>query len=164
MISFRAGSEAEQTSLGKRLAEICPPACIIYLQGDLGTGKTTLVRGFLRGLGYKGVVKSPTYTLLEPYSLSERHCFHLDLYRMANPEELELLGFRDLLQTDAQILVEWPQRGIGWLPEPDVHIRITFDGSGRRLKMQAGTGIGERILAELAAGSTSEDLMSGILQ
>ena len=95
----------------------CSPASlIVYLKGDLGAGKTTLVRGFLRGLGYKGTVKSPTYTLIEPYRIAGKSICHLDLYRLADAEELEYLGVRDLLQEETVLLIEWPERGEGVLP------------------------------------------------
>ena len=146
---FSAGSEGAQEGLGRRLASVCTAPCVIYLQGDLGAGKTTLVRGFLRGLGHQGVVKSPTYTLIEPYALPGHNCYHLDLYRLADPGELEYLGLRDMLQTDAILLVEWPEQGRGGLPEADLQIRITYEGDGRRLDMEEGTARGREMLDRL---------------
>ncbi len=146
---FGAGSQEAQEALGRRLASACIAPCVIYLQGDLGAGKTTLVRGFLRGLGYQGVVKSPTYTLIEPYPLPGYSCYHLDLYRLADPGELEYLGLRDMLQGDAVLLVEWPEQGRGGLPEADLRIRITHEANGRRLDMEAGTAIGQGVLDRL---------------
>ncbi len=146
---FGAGSQEAQEALGRRLASACIAPCVIYLQGDLGAGKTTLVRGFLRGLGYQGVVKSPTYTLIEPYPLPGYSCYHLDLYRLADPGELEYLGLRDMLQGDAVLLVEWPEQGRGGLPEADLRIRITHEANGRRLDMEAVTAIGQGVLDRL---------------
>lgn len=150
MILF-ADTETAQESLGARLARACPSACSIWLQGDLGAGKTTLVRGFLRGLGYEGAVKSPTYTLIEPYRLPGHSCYHLDLYRLADPEELEYLGLRDLLGEACMLLVEWPERGRGWLPEPDLRVVIAYAALGRRLELSAGSALGDRILTALEA-------------
>ena len=149
-VKFRAGSEEAQEALGKRLAAACKAPCIIYLQGDLGVGKTTLVRGFLRGLGHRGVVKSPTYTLIEPYPLPGSSCYHLDLYRVADPDELEYLGLRDMLRGDAVLLVEWPERGFDGLPEADLRIRISYEGDGRELEWEAGTRTGREILARIS--------------
>lgn len=105
----------------------------IHLMGDLGAGKTTLVRGFLRALGYAGAVRSPTYTLIEPYEFEHRTVLHLDLYRVADPDELEYLGVREQSDTGTLWLVEWPDRGAGWLPEPELVIRLVHEAAGRRL-------------------------------
>lgn len=128
-----AENEGQQEQIGGLLAQHLPAACVVYLEGDLGAGKTTLTRGILRGLGYQGAVKSPTYTLVEPYRVQGRHCFHLDLYRLGDPEELEFLGIRDMLQGEALLLVEWPERGAGALPAPDLVIKIAYRGHGRLL-------------------------------
>jgi tRNA threonylcarbamoyladenosine biosynthesis protein TsaE len=145
------GEEA-QTAFGRRLAACLAPPCIVYLDGDLGTGKTTLVRGVLRGLGHAGSVRSPTYTLLEPYDLGTLRLYHLDLYRLGDPEELELLGLRDLLEADSVLFVEWPERGAGVLPPADVEIRLAYRADGRVLDLLARTPIGERLVAGLEAG------------
>lgn len=144
-----ANSESEQEAIGATLARAVPPACVIYLEGDLGTGKTTLVRGFMRGLGHQGAVKSPTYTLIEPYELNDRRYFHFDLYRLADPGELEYLGIRDLLAGDAVLLVEWPDRGEGELPPADLVIRINYQGTGRELQFLATSEIGEELIQNL---------------
>ena len=144
-----ANSESEQEAIGATLARAVPPACVIYLEGDLGTGKTTLVRGFMRGLGHQGAVKSPTYTLIEPYELNDRRCFHFDLYRLADPGELEYLGVRDLLAGDAVLLVEWPDRGEGELPPADLVIRINYQGTGRELQFLAASEIGKELIQKV---------------
>jgi len=106
---------------------------LVFLHGDLGAGKTTFVRGFLRGLGFHGAVRSPTYTLVEPYPLEGITVYHLDLYRLGDPEELEYLGLREMLGGGALLFVEWPERGGGWLPQADVLIEISHRERGRRL-------------------------------
>jgi len=145
MWTLELQGEARQESYGGFLAGLCPPPCTLYLQGDLGTGKTTLVRGFLRGLGYRGKVKSPTYTLLEPYELPQSVCYHFDLYRLADPEELEFLGVSDLLEDRAVLLVEWPERGGERLPPADLLIRLEHAGSARRLQLSGLSARGRAI-------------------
>lgn len=116
MLSFRPGSEVEQEQLGAALAPCCGAGSVLFLDGELGVGKTTLVRGFLRGMGYPDRVKSPTYTLIEPYAVGATNVYHLDLYRVGDPDELEFLGIRDLVAEESTLLVEWPERGEGMLP------------------------------------------------
>ncbi len=142
-------SEAAQEALGARLAQVCQDRALIYLEGDLGAGKTTLTRGFLRGLGHLGAVKSPTYTLIEPYRIGQRRVYHLDLYRVADPAELEYLGLREMLEEKAVLLIEWAERGRGWLPEPDLRIRIRHRGAARELRLSASKPSGEKLLAAL---------------
>ena len=143
--------DAEATeALGARLAQSLTPG-IVYLQGDLGAGKTTLTRGLLRGLGHEGRVRSPTYTLVEPYRLSGNVVYHLDLYRLADPEELEWLGLRDMLAEHALLLIEWPERGVGVLPAADLVISLEYSGSGRRAILEAASGAGEQLLAKIQA-------------
>ena len=136
-------------ALGRELSHPASWRGVVWLQGDLGAGKTTLVRSLLRGLGYAGRVKSPTYTLLEPYELADRMVYHLDLYRLAAAEELEWLGVRELLTGNDLLLVEWPERGRGVLPEPDLDIVIDYEGEGRRITALAKTPLGEQMLASL---------------
>lgn len=128
--------EAATEALGGRLAAIWPDDGVVHLVGDLGAGKTTLVRGFLRAAGHAGSVKSPTYTLVEPYVLAGRKLFHLDLYRLADPEELEFIGLREML-TGALLLIEWPDQGQGVLPEPGLIVTLTPEGEGRRAALAA---------------------------
>jgi tRNA threonylcarbamoyladenosine biosynthesis protein TsaE len=148
-VSLEAASQGQQEALGAALATASPAACVIYLEGELGVGKTTLVRGFLRGLGYQGLVKSPTYTLVEPYDLGHRHCYHFDLYRLADPGELEYIGIRDLMGEEAILLVEWPERGAGELPGPDLRIRIRYLEGGRSIELLAETAIGGELMERL---------------
>ncbi len=124
---------AAMEAAGAQLARSLSHSALIFLRGELGAGKTTLVRGFLRQRGHDGAVKSPTYTLIESYELPGGEVCHLDLYRLGDPEELEFLGFRDLLARSATCLIEWPQMGEGYLPRADIDLRIEYAGSGRRL-------------------------------
>ena len=148
-VPVMVSGEPEMEALGGRIAHALSPGCLIYLQGDLGTGKTTLVRGLLRGLGHHGGVKSPTYTLVEPYRIGRLRIFHLDLYRLADPEELEWIGFRDLLDGEGICLVEWPERGAGDLPAPDLLIELDYSGKGRRLCFTPGGDCGRSIIRAL---------------
>lgn len=132
-------------TFGRRLAACQQAGSLIFLQGDLGAGKTTLVRGYLRGLGHQGPVKSPTYALVEPYETGRGNLYHLDLYRLSDPEELEWIGIRDLFDGESVCLIEWPQRGAGMLPEPDVQIALSVEGRGRRLILEALSARGERV-------------------
>lgn len=128
-------SEAAQLDCGRALAErLRGQNGVVFLRGDLGAGKTTLVRGLLRALGHLGSVRSPTYTLIEPYEAGDQRIHHLDLYRLGDPEELEYLGLRDLLDGEGLVLVEWPERGAGMLPEPELIIEIEHAPPGRRLR------------------------------
>ncbi|MCG3200186.1 MAG: tRNA threonylcarbamoyladenosine biosynthesis protein TsaE [Gammaproteobacteria bacterium] len=122
-------SEAETEALGARLAALLVPGTIVFLYGDLGTGKTTLVRGLLRALGVTGIVKSPTYTLVEPYRTADLVIHHFDLYRLRDPYELEEMGIRDYLQGGAICLVEWPARGHPVLRDCDLAVTLSVGGS-----------------------------------
>ena len=137
--------EAATLDFARRFAGRLDSGGVIYLQGDLGAGKTCLVRGLLRGLGYGERVVSPTYTLIEPYILADgRKLFHLDLYRIAEPEELALLGLRDIHPEQDLMLVEWPGQGKGFLPEPDLTIQLRDheSGPGRQLGLIAASDRG----------------------
>jgi len=145
---------AEATeSLGAQLAQAITPG-IIYLNGDLGAGKTTLARGFMHGLGHTGKVRSPTYTLVEPYALEPCQVYHMDLYRLADAEELEWLGLRDMLAEAALLLVEWPERGSGFLPSADLTIDLEYAGGGREARLLAATPVGQHWLDSLAVADS----------
>ncbi len=138
-----------QGAFGERLARYLPARFAVFLEGDLGTGKTTLARGILRGLGHRGPVRSPTYTLIEPYEIGSRRLYHLDLYRLSDPEELDYLGLRDLAEEDAVLLVEWPERGAGALPAPDLRIRLDYLPDGRRLALVGASESGSTLVRAL---------------
>ena len=139
---------AATEQLGARLADSITPA-IVYLRGDLGAGKTTLARGFIHALGYAGKVRSPTYTLVERYPCERCPVFHLDLYRLADAEELEWLGLRDMLAEPALLLVEWPERGNGILPAADLTIELHYSGSTREAHLTGATAAGKHLLSGL---------------
>ncbi|WP_018876126.1 MULTISPECIES: tRNA (adenosine(37)-N6)-threonylcarbamoyltransferase complex ATPase subunit type 1 TsaE [unclassified Thioalkalivibrio] len=123
---------------GAALAALDQPN-IVFLEGDLGAGKTTWVRGLLHRLGHAGAVRSPTYTLVEPYRLADREVLHFDLYRLGDPEELEYLGVREAFGGEGLWLVEWPERGAGWLPAPDLVVRLAHRAAGeegRELRLE----------------------------
>lgn len=133
--------DTEETErFGAELYRLLPANCLIFLEGSLGAGKTTLVRGFLRAAGYSGAVKSPTYTLVEEYVVNHHRIFHFDLYRLADPEELEWMGIRDYFAEDCVCFIEWPDMGKGMLPEPDVVISLSVQGSGRLLTFEKNSG------------------------
>lgn len=119
-------SSEDTEALGAALWQALPDKCLLFLHGELGAGKTTLVRGLLRAAGHRGTVKSPTYTLVEEYEIDGRRLFHFDLYRLEDPEELEWMGIDDYLQQDALCCIEWPEQGQGVLPPADIEIRLQY--------------------------------------
>ena len=145
--------EQAMSDFGARIARVTQGHGLIFLEGNLGMGKTTLSRGIIRGLGHVGAVKSPTFTLVEPYEIGDIRAFHFDLYRLVDPEELEYLGIRDYFDDDAMCLIEWPQKGAGFLPKPDLTITISPQGTGRSLNILSQDSRGESWCAALALES-----------
>jgi len=142
-------SDSQQmVKLGQQLASAADAGLLIYLYGDLGTGKTTLARGFIQARGQQGKVKSPTYTLVESYDLKPP-IYHFDLYRLADPEELDYLGLSDYLHQPVIWLLEWPEQGGDYLPVADLTIKLSHQGTGRDLLLQAHSDKGIAALAVL---------------
>lgn len=140
------GSFEETEAFAAELASVVVAPCSIALQGDLGAGKTTFARGFLQALGHRGKVKSPTYTILEPYEINGLTINHFDLYRLADPEELELIGAHEMFGSQCINLIEWPEQGKGWLPELDLWLKISHVNEARQFELSATTAIGRKCL------------------
>jgi tRNA threonylcarbamoyladenosine biosynthesis protein TsaE len=143
-------TEAASAALAARFAATAEPPCVIWLQGDLGAGKTLFARAFIHALGYEGYVKSPSYGLLETYRAGGITVLHLDLYRIEDPEELEYLALRDLFDANTVLLVEWPDRGGDLLPPADLVLQFFEESDTRRIRCMPRTGRG-RTLAERTA-------------
>lgn len=129
-------------TLGQQLAPILNEVGLVFLGGDLGAGKTTLVRGILRGFDYRGVVSSPTFTLVEPYLLGGRRIYHFDLFRLNDPEELEMIGAREYFSGNDLCLLEWPDKGEGFLPTPDINVIIQKVKQGRTVRFETMSDCG----------------------
>lgn len=145
-------SEQETVAFARKVALACwgiESAFHIHLIGDLGAGKTTFSRGFIQSLGYSGRVKSPTYTLVEPYLVNGRQIFHFDLYRLADPEELEFIGIRDYNADKSISLIEWPSKGIGLLPDANLEISIEFTEQGRNIVVEGLNANGDAVIRQL---------------
>lgn len=149
-LNLYLADEAAMVGFGHLFAKTGAKNLTVFLQGNLGMGKTTLSRGLLQGYGHTGSVKSPTYTLVEPYELPGQLLYHFDLYRLADPEELEYLGIRDYFSQQAVRLIEWPDKGQGLLPCADITIDIVREGTGRRLSLVADTEAGCATLNSLS--------------
>ncbi|WP_286263407.1 tRNA (adenosine(37)-N6)-threonylcarbamoyltransferase complex ATPase subunit type 1 TsaE [Thalassotalea atypica] len=145
--------EAATVECGNQLAQAVKnkvkQGITVYLNGDLGAGKTTFTRGFVKGMGHKGNVKSPTYTLVEPYELEGWHVYHFDLYRLADPEELEFMGIRDYFNSQSCCFIEWPEKGYGLLAKPDLTINIAYDNEQRCVSFEVNSTLGEQALSAL---------------
>ena len=146
-LTIELPDEAATLALGARMAPILQPGMTIYLSGDLGAGKTTLTRGLLRALGFAGRVKSPTYALVELYTVSSLHLYHFDFYRFRDPEEWQEAGFRDLFNEVNICLVEWPEKAQDLLPQPDVKVTLTMTPqSTREAVLSVHTKRGQQLL------------------
>ena len=152
-------ADEEQTLVcGKSLAAALQGegGAIVFLTGPLGAGKTTFSRGLIQAMGHDGRVKSPTYTLVEPYEMLSPAVYHFDLYRLRDPEELEFMGIRDYFQSSVVCLVEWPEKGGALLPEPDLYLRLRPEGAGRIISLQASTKRGKCLLQRLQQDASLE--------
>ncbi|MQT34004.1 tRNA (adenosine(37)-N6)-threonylcarbamoyltransferase complex ATPase subunit type 1 TsaE [Pseudomonas helleri] len=149
-LTLHLADEEAMVAFGGQLARITQGHGLIFLEGDLGAGKTTLSRGIIRGLGHTGAVKSPTFTLVEPYEIGDIRAYHFDLYRLVDPEELEFMGIRDYFDEDALCLIEWPQQGAGFLPKADLTITIRPHNTGRALTLSPQGSRGETWCAAVA--------------
>jgi tRNA threonylcarbamoyladenosine biosynthesis protein TsaE len=152
--------EAATLRLGAALAQDRPPSAVVYLEGDLGAGKTTLVRGLLRKVGVGGTAKSPTYTLVEPYVVSGLNLYHFDFYRFNYPEEFLDAGLDEYFSDSGLCLVEWPDRAQPYLPPADLHIRLVLDGAGRLAHLESGSERGRQWLKQLPI---SRDVMPSVM-
>lgn len=161
--TIRLKDEAATVALGESLGRAAAQGGVVFLQGTLGAGKTTLCRGVLRAFGHQGAVKSPTYTLVEAYEFPSRQIYHFDLYRLGDPEELEYMGIRDYFSPGNLCLIEWPERGAGFLPAADLEVKVSVvspadDGQNavparteREAQIIAHSTAGQRILKALSA-------------
>ena len=139
VLSAHLEDEAATLAFAERLLPYLEGRPLVFLEGQLGAGKTTLVRGILRSLGHMGSVKSPTYTLLEPYEVAGRTIYHFDLYRIGDSDELDFIGIDELVDADALKLIEWAERGAARLPAPDVTIRLSLEGEGRHIEVSVSS-------------------------
>jgi tRNA threonylcarbamoyladenosine biosynthesis protein TsaE len=143
-IRLQSPSPETTAAIAERMASHCPDSAVVFLEGDLGAGKSVFARAFLQALGVAGSIKSPTYTLLEMYTLAhERDAVHMDLYRIADPDELDYLALDGVFERLGVMLVEWPQRGAGRLPAPDVTVVLAIEGEGRLLDVRANSDRGD---------------------
>jgi len=148
--SVSVASEEELVAYGEALGKALNGGLVVYLQGGLGAGKTTFCRGVLHAFGHEGPVKSPTYTLVEPYEFSECTVYHFDLYRIADPEELEFMGIREYFDENSACLLEWPDKGEGVIPKPDVELTIEKRKQTRYLRFSGESEKGQAVVALVA--------------
>ena len=141
--------EHATVAFGERVGGLLGDGAIVYLTGTLGAGKTTFCRGVLQAFGYSGAVKSPTYTLVEPYELRGRSIYHFDLYRLGDAEELEFMGVRDYFVEQNICLIEWPDKGHGYIPKPDITAQLKVSEGGRDVTLCAETTRGNNVISSL---------------
>ncbi|MCX7962386.1 MAG: tRNA (adenosine(37)-N6)-threonylcarbamoyltransferase complex ATPase subunit type 1 TsaE [Burkholderiales bacterium] len=151
IVELSLPDERATLRLGAAFAKGARGGLVLHLSGELGTGKTTLVRGLLSGLGYNGRAKSPTYTLVEPYTISSLHLYHFDLYRFSDEREWLSSGFQEHFGPESLCVVEWPERAGAALPPPDVQVTLEHADGGRRARVRAFSAAGERWLASALA-------------
>ena len=149
MIKFELTSEKEMLGLGAMLSRVLRGEGVIHLSGGLGAGKTTLCRGVLRAMGHSGAVKSPTFTLVEPYQISDSEVYHFDLYRLADPSELDYIGIDEYFGKNKLCLIEWPEKAIGYLPQHDLDITIDVLVEKRIIEVRSNSRSGEKICTQL---------------
>jgi tRNA threonylcarbamoyladenosine biosynthesis protein TsaE len=144
-------NEAEMKLLGARIARAATKPSVLYLDGPLGAGKTVLARGYIRELGFLGAVKSPTFTLVEPYHINNVVLNHFDLYRLDDPFELEFIGIEDYFSCGGNVIVEWAEKGHGFLPTPDLHITLDYYSKKdtREISLVGETDLGNEILLKM---------------
>ena len=155
-LTLQLADETQTVALGRQLAALISAPLTIYLTGELGAGKTTFSRGLIQALGHQGAVKSPTYTLVEPYELEGIEVYHFDLYRLSDPEELEFMGIRDYFNERSLCIIEWPDRGMGCLPAADIHLHIKYANTGREVSLQAGSDKGKVLLRKISNDGKDE--------
>lgn len=148
-LSVELPDEAATAALAGRVGAAIDGGLVCYLHGPLGAGKSSFARALLHALGVVGRIKSPTYSLVESYPLGDTQAWHLDLYRIADPDELEWLGMDALGEPGAVVLIEWPQRGVGAIPAADAEVFLDYAGAGRRVVLRADNERGERLLHRL---------------
>lgn len=153
-MSDAGATEALAAALAQSFPGAAQAAVVLYLRGELGAGKTTCVRAMLHALGVEGTVRSPTYTLVEPYRAGSMNFIHIDLYRLRESLEADALGIRDYCEPKTLLLIEWPERGGPAVPPADVDLHLEYDGNGRRAALSARSGLGEVWLAKLKADAS----------
>lgn len=145
-ITLNLINEAATLNAGANFSKAALSGLVVYCHGDLGAGKTTFVRGFLHALGHIGKVKSPTYTLVEPYQIDNFSIYHFDLYRFIDEEEWEAAGFRDYFNASSICLIEWPEKAENILPQPDIDLYLKPNEAGRTLRLVANSTLGKQVL------------------
>lgn len=155
-LALELPDEQATEALGAALAQACSLGGVVHLVGDLGVGKTTLARGLMHALGHEGAVRSPTFTLVEPYETLSPKVYHFDLYRLSDPEELEMMGIRDYMEERALVVIEWPERAGGILPPADCRVELADAGRGRSARIHTNDRIAGVLSDALASGSSTQ--------